>query len=100
MPLGATCLPTSKAITIVSGSTLPSATSLPIRQRLCPPNPVSTLPGEAQTGRNRNQAMRRLLQGELPGKLVGAYRAADLVDALTVEPLAVERDVPFLGRLK
>src|ERR1700682_1900031 len=46
MPRDATCSPISRATTIVSGSTPPSATSPPNRQRRYPHNPVSTLPGE------------------------------------------------------
>jgi transposase InsO family protein len=59
MPLGATCLPTSKAITIVSASTLPSATSPPIGQRQCPLKPVSTPPGKltAMVGRLRRYVL-------------------------------------------
>jgi transposase InsO family protein len=46
MPRGATCSSISKAITIVGGSTPPSAISPPNRQRQNPYNPVSTFAGE------------------------------------------------------
>src|SRR5580704_11770596 len=49
MSHGATCSPISRATTIVSGSTPPSATSPPIKQRRYPRNPVSTLPGEGKS---------------------------------------------------
>ena len=42
MPPGATCSPTSKDITIVSGSIPPSGISPPNRQSAKPHNPVST----------------------------------------------------------
>src|SRR4051812_36097460 len=48
MPHGATCSLTSKATTIGSGSTPPSATSLRSRQTGKPHNPVSTFPREGQ----------------------------------------------------
>src|SRR5882762_10657119 len=51
MPRDATCSPISRATTVVSGSTPPSATSPPNRQRQYPHNPVSTLPGEGQAMR-------------------------------------------------
>jgi transposase InsO family protein len=46
MPRDATCSPISRATTIVSGSTPPSATSPPNRQMRYPHKPVSTLRGE------------------------------------------------------
>src|SRR5215218_8028569 len=60
MPRGATCSLTSKAITIVGGSTPPSATSPRSRQTGNPHNPVSTFPGEGQFGRH---AQHRIVAG-------------------------------------
>src|SRR4051812_8239289 len=48
MPRGATCSLTSKAITIVGGSTQRSAISPQSRQTAKPHNLVSTFPGEGQ----------------------------------------------------
>src|SRR3954462_6386035 len=50
MPRGATCSLTSKAITIVGGSTQRSAISPQSRQTAKPHNLVSTFPGEDQFG--------------------------------------------------
>src|SRR3954449_11043203 len=49
MPRGATCSLTSKAITIVGGSTQRSAISPQSRQTAKPHNLVSTFPGEGQS---------------------------------------------------
>src|SRR3954453_1494814 len=52
MPRGATCSLTSKAISIVGGSTQRSAISPQSRQTAKPHNLVSTFPGEGQTYRD------------------------------------------------
>jgi transposase InsO family protein len=50
IPPGATCSPTSKDTTIVSGFIPPSGISPPNRQSAKPLNPVSTKSGEGQYG--------------------------------------------------
>src|SRR5215471_17832341 len=56
MARGATCSLISKAITIVRGSTPQSATSPHNRQRQKLHNPVSTFPGEGQSGNIQTDA--------------------------------------------
>src|SRR4051812_28881945 len=71
MPRGATCSLTSKAITIVGGSTPLSATSPRSRQTGNPHNPVSTFPGE---GHADNGSGKGSLCGGADGSLsVGGF---------------------------
>src|SRR5215203_1425839 len=65
MPRGATCSLTSKAITIVGGSTPPSATSPRSRQTGNPHNPVSTFPGEGHPRQLARIVRARQLMGEV-----------------------------------
>ena len=59
IPRGANCSLISKAITIVRGSTPPSATSPHSRQRQKPRNPVSTFRGKVTRARGRPRGSNR-----------------------------------------
>src|SRR4051812_43804618 len=75
MPRGATCSLTSKAITIVGGSTQRSAISPQSRQTAKPHNLVSTFPGEGHGGLIAHQAG-ALTENAGPTQIDAALRAA------------------------
>src|SRR3954451_7620339 len=88
MPRGATCSRTSKAITIVGGSTPPSATSPQSRQTGNPHNPVSTFPGKGHFlgytfGRMYSPVTGKARLGYRPSKK-SLKRMVERVHALTV----------------